>query len=336
MYRYTYIVSGGTFDHLHQGHKIFLLEQLRISKYLLVGVTSNAYIQHYKSEQDIQPYDLRIASLKEFLQKENIADRVFIEPIDDAMIPPAFEKYNIEAIAVTEDTKKGAETIVVKREKEGKSPLEIIVIPSVIGADDIRISSSRIRKGEIGRVGEVYIKPEWLSFSLQLPYTLRSELKKPFGPIFSRIEDWLEKNKVSPTTIITIGDEVSELLFKKGFGQKVSVVDLYVQRERRYPTLSNHALQGNEHIISLHNPAGYITPQLFTAARTSIFSKGNYVINITGEEDLAVLPFVLVAPLNFQILYGQPNEGIVAIFITNDIKKRAMNLLEKFTILALK
>jgi uncharacterized protein (UPF0218 family) len=60
------------------------------------------------------------------------------------------------------------------------------------------------------------------------------------------------------------------------------------------------------------------------------------VINITGEEDLAVLPFVLVAPLNFQILYGQPNEGIVAIFITNDIKKRAMNLLEKFTILALK
>jgi uncharacterized protein (UPF0218 family)/phosphopantetheine adenylyltransferase len=309
---------------------------LAISEYVLLGVTSDAYIQQYKQNQDIQSYDVRIAALKEFLQRENIAERVLVEPIDDAMIPLVFEKYNIEAIAVTEDTKKGADAINAKREKEGKSLLEVILIPSVIGEDKKDISSSRIRKGEIDPRGNSYIQSEWLSYPLQLPVTLRPQLQKPFGTIFPSMEEWFAKNTASSHTIITIGDEVSEFLFKKNFGQKVAVIDLYVQREKQYPDLSSHSLQGNEHIISIDNPPGCITPQLFTAARRSIFSSGNYVIHIKGEEDLAVLPFVLLAPLNFHILYGQPKEGIVAIFITNDVKKRARDLLEEFTISASK
>ena len=43
-------VLGGTFDHFHKGHRNFLEYGLSISKRLVVGVTSDTYVQKLKTQ----------------------------------------------------------------------------------------------------------------------------------------------------------------------------------------------------------------------------------------------------------------------------------------------
>jgi hypothetical protein len=46
---------------------------------------------------------------------------------------------------------------------------------------------------------------------------------------------------------------------------------------------------------------------------------------IDGEEDLLTLPAILFAPLNVYIVYGQFEEGIVALPVTEDLKEKILN-----------
>src|SRR5258706_7508860 len=42
---YNVIVIGGTFDHLHEGHKVFLRFAFQKSKEVLIGVTADEYAE---------------------------------------------------------------------------------------------------------------------------------------------------------------------------------------------------------------------------------------------------------------------------------------------------
>ena len=53
-------------------------------------------------------------------------------------------------------------------------------------------------------------------------------------------------------------------------------------------------------------------------------------IIVDGEEDLAVIPLVIAAPLASVVLYGQPNEGVVLRVIDDRAKAAARNLLGQF------
>jgi hypothetical protein len=54
-------------------------------------------------------------------------------------------------------------------------------------------------------------------------------------------------------------------------------------------------------------------------------------ILVDGEEDLAVIPLVIAAPLSSVVIYGQPNEGIVLRVIDEYAKTAARRLLSQFT-----
>lgn len=326
MYKYQYVVSGGTFDQLHAGHKAFLRAQFRFSKHVLIGVTSDTYIKRYKSQHPIASFASRVEKVKEFLTQEHVLERAKIAAIDDVYIPTPWEQYPIEAIVVTDDTRHGAEQINKIRREKALAPLAIVSIPSVADKEKKIISSTRIREGEIDSDGA----------TLVLPVAFRKELQKPFGQLFSDVDEWIRKNTTPELKIVSIGDEVTEALLQRHFGQKVAVVDLLVNRQKRYAAVSDHALRGDERILSVVNQPGHITPELFAAAKTSLFSQGRYIVFVEGEEDLAVLPFILLAPIGFQILYGQPHEGIVAIPVTKECKQKAKNIVDRFTVLASK
>ena len=51
-------------------------------------------------------------------------------------------------------------------------------------------------------------------------------------------------------------------------------------------------------------------------------------ITVFGEEDLLVLPVCIHAPDNSIVLYGQPNEGLVLVEITTEIRNKAQTLLD--------
>jgi uncharacterized protein (UPF0218 family) len=52
-------------------------------------------------------------------------------------------------------------------------------------------------------------------------------------------------------------------------------------------------------------------------------------IVIDGEEDIVALPFLMFAPVDWVVCYGQPNEGLVIVKITEDSKKRAESIFNK-------
>ena len=54
------------------------------------------------------------------------------------------------------------------------------------------------------------------------------------------------------------------------------------------------------------------------------------LICIDGEEDLAVLPLVMEAPLGSLVFYGQPGVGVVSIHVNKDSKKMVAEILSKF------
>ena len=53
-------------------------------------------------------------------------------------------------------------------------------------------------------------------------------------------------------------------------------------------------------------------------------------MQVNGEEDLVVLPLILLTPLNTIIYYGQPSEGLVKVIVSESIKDKAYNLVSKF------
>jgi len=49
---------------------------------------------------------------------------------------------------------------------------------------------------------------------------------------------------------------------------------------------------------------------------------------VNGEEDLLVIPVCIYAPDNSVVMYGQPNEGLVIVKITPEIRNKTQTLLK--------
>ena len=68
---------------------------------------------------------------------------------------------------------------------------------------------------------------------------------------------------------------------------------------------------------------------MWDAIEKAFNTDGTTRIVVDGEEDLATLPVVAMAPDNTKVLYGQPNEGIVIITVNSTVRKRAKNFLNR-------
>ena len=80
------------------------------------------------------------------------------------------------------------------------------------------------------------------------------------------------------------------------------------------------------------NPAGFLTDDLWETIGQALELSNTgecYVIEVAGEEDLAVLPCILMANPETTILYGQPNEGLV-VLKARDLKNKAQKLIDGF------
>ena len=74
------------------------------------------------------------------------------------------------------------------------------------------------------------------------------------------------------------------------------------------------------------NPPGELTQQSIDTIKKSFNSKPPIRILVDGEEDLMVLPACLFSPENSVVMYGQPNEGLVIVRITNEIREKIQKI----------
>ncbi len=320
MKQYKLVACGGTFDHFHKGHREFLRFALEKAERLIIGITSSMFSDNKREE--VESFSIRKENVCLFLKQEQVFDRVEILSIDNVYGPTLLPDSKIEGLIVSVQTKWGADSINNKRKELGFLPLDVVVCSTTKAQDGEIISSSRIRNGEIDREGKLFIQPEWLKKNRRLTMQLRTRLKNPLGTFLSA-ED-IRTKKLNPLTTIAVGDVVTKMCNDMSFKQKISVVDFFVQRQKKYTKLKELGFQGQEVVTLVDNPAGGITASLFHVAKNlakSLQEDTLKVVLVNGEEDLAVLPFLLALPLGWTVLYGQPHTGVVRLEVTEQTKR---------------
>jgi len=129
--------------------------------------------------------------------------------------------------------------------------------------------------------------------------------------------------------VIAVGDIVANLLYKNNFDPELRVIDFKTKREKVSPIFPI-----NKEVKFIDNKAGTITKEAVLVMENLIkkyfFNKQKQTLTINGEEDLLTLPAILLAPLNSLVLYGQPDEGVVVIKVTEKKKKEIKKLVERF------
>ncbi|KAH0948898.1 hypothetical protein HN011_006343 [Eciton burchellii] len=125
---YKNVVLGGTFDRLHNGHKIMLSEAvLRCTENLTVGVTDINMISGKLLWELIEPCTQRISKVKEFLEDVDSSITYDVVPITD-MYGPTKENPAFEMIVVSEETKRGGDKVNEIRLQNNLSKLDVYVV----------------------------------------------------------------------------------------------------------------------------------------------------------------------------------------------------------------
>lgn len=160
---------------------------------------------------------------------------------------------------------------------------------------------------------------------MRLPENLRSGLKKPLGVLIKDYE--VTRSSVSSkipkdTFVITVGDATTEKMISFGLNPSLQIVDSLEKRNKR-------DLPGGyvKTILECTNPAAEITEQSISIIRQALSMAPPVRIIVTGEEDLLVLPVAVYAPDNSVILYGQPNEGLVLVQVTEEVRNKAKSIM---------
>ena len=161
---------------------------------------------------------------------------------------------------------------------------------------------------------------------MKLPYSLRNQLKIPLGLLLpenqtdkKNIQKYLSKNSY----IITVGDRTTKKMIEFGLIPSLQIIDGQEKREKKEPPKLANAIE-----LTVQNPAAEITSQSIEMIKNALMMQPPVRLFVDGEEDLLVLPVCIHAPENAIVLYGQPNEGLVIVKITPEIRNKVQSLLD--------
>ncbi|KAH9627870.1 hypothetical protein HF086_015314 [Spodoptera exigua] len=142
---YENVVLGGTFDRLHNGHKVLLSQAvLRATKSVTVGVTDMNMLQVKTLPELIQPVEERIKEVHNFLMDINPDLEYNLFPLKD-LYGPTKDDPKFQLIVVSDETIRGAVKINEKREEKGIPPMDVHVI-SII--EDSQADTSTAEEGK--------------------------------------------------------------------------------------------------------------------------------------------------------------------------------------------
>ena len=147
--KYKRVAVGGTFDKFHYGHRKLLETAFEIGEIVEIGVTSDAF---GGLKGDIDPCKERMSNLNSFFKTTH--NNFHISRLEDKY-GLTINESDFDAIVVSEETEPTAIEINQIRLEKGFPLLDIVVVSFVLADDGIPISSTRIRKGEIDKKGNL-------------------------------------------------------------------------------------------------------------------------------------------------------------------------------------
>jgi uncharacterized protein (UPF0218 family) len=170
-----------------------------------------------------------------------------------------------------------------------------------------------------------------MSTDLKVPLKLRKTLQRPLGQLIhsdkpSFIEELTEiayRVRLANNKIVTVGDVVSSTLIEAGLVPNIIIVDF---KTKRKPLPPSKVVKCDYSVV---NPAGIIKKEVWPLL-TNLYQKDQKPIwvHIDGEEDLLAIPATILAPDGSIILYGQPDQGIVVIYVNKNTKQRFQDIID--------
>ena len=162
---------------------------------------------------------------------------------------------------------------------------------------------------------------------MKLPDSLRDQFKTPLGHLIpesqankSNIQKHLQENSY----LITVGDRTTEKMIAFGLIPSLQIIDNQEKRVKREPPKNDNTYTE----LICDNPAAQITPQSIDSIKKAFASKTPVRLTVIVEEDLLVIPVCIYAPENSIVMYGQPNEGLVIVKVTTEIRNKTQRLLD--------
>jgi hypothetical protein len=152
----------------------------------------------------------------------------------------------------------------------------------------------------------------------------RDMLRQPIGAVLQ--EDDL--NDAPSRPLIAVGDMVTATLQRQGIKPDLSVVDYRVERSPCDDDIKQAVQHAGETVHQVDNPPGVITKELWQAVETALASHTATRIDVDGEEDLAALAAIALAPRGATVLYGLPSRGIARVIVTSESKEKVKRVLQ--------
>ena len=160
---------------------------------------------------------------------------------------------------------------------------------------------------------------------MKLPNSLREQMKIPLGvllPESKADKENIQKHLSNDSYVITVGDRTTEKMINVGIIPSLQIIDGIEKREKRDSIKLENTVE-----LTVDNPAAEITPQSIAMIKKAFTLQSPVRIFVNGEEVLLVLPVCIHAPENAVVLYGQPNQGLVIVRITPEIRNKVQGLL---------
>lgn len=151
--RYRLVATGGTFDVIHKGHLALLQKAFEVGDSVIIGVASDKLAVE-RGKKITSSYDTRVSNLARMLDSMHMDGRYEIKQLNEDF-GPALYTNNVEALVASKETEHKSALLNRLRAKKGLGPVDTVAVDLVLAKDGKRISSTRIRSGEIDRDGNI-------------------------------------------------------------------------------------------------------------------------------------------------------------------------------------
>ena len=175
-----------------------------------------------------------------------------------------------------------------------------------------------------------------------LPPALRAELARPMGPVLTTDEALPRVRAHVRGKLVSVGDVVTRTLLERGVKPHIAVVDFKSQRQED-KAIEDLVHQKRFPLIPVRNLPGEISEELWNGLIQAFCAGGaqTTIVHVTeGEEDLAALPAILMAPTGSLIVYGQPpvtdlgitEGGMVVVEVTPGLRTHVQLILQRMEV----
>jgi uncharacterized protein (UPF0218 family) len=163
----------------------------------------------------------------------------------------------------------------------------------------------------------------------QLPDIFREKLKEPLDRLVN--EEELLKILANEKYIVSVGDQVTYTLLKHNIEPVFCIVDFKIKRDHYSSEIKKLISSYGNRKVVVNNPPGCISDDLWNTIETAYknLEKGSLRIEVIGEEDLAALPAIYLAPSYVTIIYGLPDKGVVVVKALEENKRKVKEILDE-------